>query len=170
MRILVVSPKNKTTFNFRGDLIRDMIAKGNEVFVTGPNREYLDDVLALGIKEFVEIPLVKDNTSVKGDLAYLSSLKRVINNINPDMVFGYTIKPVIYGSIAAKSCGVSKIYSMVTGLGRVYASSGLKAKVIRLIIKFLYKRAFSVCHAVIFQNGDDRRALVSDNYLSEEKT
>ena len=170
MRILVISPKNKTTFNFRGDLIRDMIAKGNEVIVTGPNREYADDVLALGVAQFVEVPLIKDNTSIKGDLAYLKALKCVIKELRPDLVFGYTIKPVIYGSIAAKACGVSKIYAMVTGLGRVYASSGFKAKLVRVITKILYRYAFSACESVIFQNEDDRKTLVFERYLPYEKT
>ena len=71
MKILVVSPKNKTVFNFRGDLIKNMIFCGNEVYVTGPNRDYVDDILALGVKKFIEVPLVKDNTSVAGDLAYM---------------------------------------------------------------------------------------------------
>ncbi len=64
MKILVVSAKNKTVFNFRGDLIKDMIAHGNEVYVTGPNKDFIDDIMALGIKKFIEVPSVKDNTSV----------------------------------------------------------------------------------------------------------
>ena len=109
MKILVISPKNKTVFNFRGDLIKDMISKGNEVYVTGPNREYVDDILALGVKAFIEVPLVKDNTSITGDLKYLYDLKKVIKEVEPELVFEYTIKPVIYGSIAAKNCGITKI-------------------------------------------------------------
>lgn len=170
MKILVISPKNKTVFNFRGDLIRDMIAKGNQVMVTGPNRDYVDDIMALGVSEFIETPLVKDNTSIKGDLAYFNCLRKVIRAKKPDLVFGYTIKPVIYGSLAAKLCRVPRIYAMVTGLGRVYASGGLKARVVRLITKVLYKTAFSVCNKVIFQNQDDIQQLVSQHYLPERET
>lgn len=170
MKILVVSPKNKTVFNFRGDLIRDMIAHGHEVMVVGPNRDYLEDVLALGITEFIEVKLVKDNTSVTGDLAYLKKLIQVMKEKKPDLVFGYTIKPVIYGSIAAKMAGVPRIYAMVTGLGRVYASAGLKARAVRMVTKNLYKQAFRVCDKVIFQNRDDIDQLVRQNYLPREKT
>ncbi|MBR5241499.1 MAG: glycosyltransferase, partial [Clostridia bacterium] len=169
MKILVISPKNKTVFNFRGDLIRDMISAGNEVLVVGPNREYVDDIMALGVSEFVEVPLVKDNTSIKGDLAYLKSLKRVMREKRPDLVFSYTIKPVIYGSMAAKSAGVKHIYAMVTGLGRVYASGGIKTKLIRLATKMLYKKAFRACDKVIFQNADDIDQLVKGGYLPASK-
>lgn len=169
MKILVISPKNKTVFNFRGDLIKDMVAKGNEVYVTGPNRDFIDDIMALGVKEFVEVPLVKDNTSITGDLAYLKKLRKVIKRIQPELVFEYTIKPVIYGSLAARSCGVKKIYPMVTGLGRVYASENFKIKVVRKITKTLYQIAFKGCNKVIFQNGDDVREFVDEHYLPESK-
>lgn len=169
MKILVVSPKNKTVFNFRGDLIKDMIAKGNEVYVTGPNKEFVEDIMAIGVKDFIEVPLVKDNTSISGDLAYLEKLKEVMKKVQPELVFEYTIKPVIYGSIAAKSCGVKKIYPMVTGLGRVYASESLKNKVVRKIIKTLYQIAFKGCNKVIFQNPDDVQEFVEGHYLPENK-
>jgi len=170
MRILIISPKNKTVFNFRGDLIRDMIARGNEVLVTGPNRDFVDDILALGVKEFVHVPLVKDNTSITGDLAYFRNLIRVMKEKKPDLVFGYTIKPVIYGSLAAKVAGIQKIHAMVTGLGRVYASSGAKARAVLMVTKVLYKAAFRACQNVIFQNSDDIDKLVAERYLPRNKT
>ncbi|MBQ9414567.1 MAG: glycosyltransferase family 4 protein [Clostridia bacterium] len=170
MKILVISPKNKTVFNFRGDLIRDMIAAGHEVYVTGPNRDFIDDVLALGVKEFIEVPFVKDNTHISGDLSYLSQLKNVMRRLQPDLVFSYTIKPVVYGSMAAKSVGVPHVYAMVTGLGRVYASASLKTKGLRMITKALYRRAFKGCDKVIFQNRDDREEFVKGGYLPADKT
>jgi glycosyltransferase involved in cell wall biosynthesis len=170
MKILVVSAKNKTVFNFRGDLIKDMITHGNEVYVTGPNRDFIDDVMALGVKKFIEIPSVKDNTSVKNDLNYLKLLKAAVKEVQPDIVFSYNIKPVIYGSMAAKSGKVPHIYAMVTGLGRVYASGGIKTKILRIITKILYTNAFKACNKVIFQNGDDVDELVKDGYLPREKT
>lgn len=169
MRILVVSPKNKTVFNFRGDLIKDMIAKGNEVYVTGPNQDFVEDIMALGVKEFIEVPLIKDNTSISGDLAYLKKLKAVMKKVQPELLFEYTIKPVIYGSIAAKSCGVKRICPMVTGLGRVYASESLKTKAVRMVTKILYQTAFRGCDKVIFQNPDDVREFVDGHYLPASK-
>lgn len=170
MKILIVSAKNKTVFNFRGDLVKDMIAHGNEVYVTGPNKDYLEDVMALGVKRFIEIPFVKDNTSVKNDLNYLKQLKKAVKDVQPDIVFSYNIKPVVYGSMAAKAGKVPHIYAMVTGLGRVYGKGGLKNKILRLITKMLYKRAFKACDKVIFQNSDDVEDLVKDDYLPKDKT
>lgn len=170
MKILVVSAKNKTVFNFRGDLIKDMIACGNEVYVTGPNMDFIEDIIALGVKKFIEVPSVKDNTSIKNDLNYLKLLRAAVLEVNPDIVFSYNIKPVIYGSMAARSGKVPHIFAMVTGLGRVYGSGGIKAKVLRIITKMLYKKAFKACDKVIFQNGDDVDELVQGGYLPREKT
>ncbi len=169
MRVLVIAPKNKTIFNFRGDLIKGMIANGHEVYAIGPNQDFMEDVMALGIKEFIEVPFVKDNTSIFGDLKYCKRLKKAIKQLAPDLVFSYTIKPVIYGSIAAKSVGVKKIYPMVTGLGRVYSSNSFKAKLVRFLVGRLYKRAFKKCDKVMFQNYDDLNRFVELGYLSLDK-
>ena len=169
MRIVVVSPKNKTVFNFRGDLIKNMITHGNDVYVTGPNQEFVDDILALGVKRFIEVPMVKDNTSVKDDLRYVVNLKHVMQEIKPDIVFAYNIKPVVYGSVAAKMAGVNKVYALVAGLGRVYSGTSLKKKVLRLVTKTLYTYAFKICDRVMFQNGNDIDEMVAGHYLPRQK-
>lgn len=169
MKILVISPKNKTIINFRGDLIKDMISNGNDVYVIGPNKEFEEDIINLGVSAFYEVPLVKDNTSILGDLSYLRNLIDIIKQVQPELVFQYTIKPVIYGSIAARICGIKKIYPMITGLGRVYASKNIKTKFIRIVTKTLYKIAFKNCKKVIFQNKDDVNEFVSKKYLHSDK-
>lgn len=170
MKIMVIAPRNKSIYNFRGDLIKDMIACGHEVMAIGPNQEDVDAIMALGVSKFIEVPFVKDNTSIFGDLKYMKSLRKVLCEEKPDMVFGYTIKPVIYGSIAAKKSNVPHIYALVPGLGRTFAAGGFKVKVIRRIIKTLYKKAFSACKRVMFQNPDDIRQLTQARYLPAEKT
>jgi len=166
MKVMVISPKNKTLFNFRGDLIKEIIARGHEVVAIGPNKDYIVDVLALGVK-FIEVPFTKDNISVLGDINYYMDLKKAIKAEKPDIVFSYTIKPVVYGSLAARSAGVKRVYPMVTGLGRVYTSGGLRAKILQIITGALYKQAFKGCTKVIFQNSDDLKLLL--NYMPEKK-
>ncbi len=168
MKIMVISPKNKTVFNFRGDLIKAFIKKGYEVVVTGPNTDFLEDIETLGAS-FVEVPFVKDNVGIIGDLKYCKMLCDVIKKENPDKIFSYTIKPVIYGSIAGGLCSVKEIYPMMTGLGRVYGTDGIKSKILRLITGTLYKIAFRYCKKVIFQNWDDMELFVKLKYLPKAK-
>ena len=69
-KFILISPKNRTVYNFRGDLIKEIIAKGYEVVVTGPDKTDVDKIEALGAR-FVEIPMNKTGTSVVGDLKYM---------------------------------------------------------------------------------------------------
>ncbi len=170
MKVLVVAPKNKTVYNFRGDLIKAMVANGHEVYVIGPNQEFIDEIMSLGIKEFIEVPFVKDNVSIIDDLKYCKNLKKEIKKIAPEVVFTYNIKPNIYGSIAAAKAGVKHIFPLVAGLGRIFSSNSFKTKVIRFIVGFLYRKAFSKCEKVMFQNRDDQKKLVDLGYLPQEKT
>ena len=168
MKMMVVSPKNKTVFNFRGELIKEFIKHGYEVVVTGPDQQYVDDIKALGAR-FIEVPFVKDNIGIKGDLEYCDNLCRIMRNEKPDKIFSYTIKPVIYGSIAAGRAGIKEVYPMITGLGRVYGTDTLKSKVLRIITGILYKKAFKNCKKVIFQNWDDMELFVKLHYLQKSK-
>lgn len=65
MRFILVSPKNRTAYNFRGDLIKRIISCGYEVIVTGPNRVGVEKIEALGAR-FVEIPMNKKRSKSEG--------------------------------------------------------------------------------------------------------
>ena len=169
MKIVVLSPKSKTVYNFRGELIRDMVKKGSEVTVVAPDDIYSEEIKSLGVTEIITLPFVKDNTSVIGDIRYFLGLKKILKKLRPDIVFSYTIKPVIYGSVAARSSGVSKIYPMITGLGRVYTGSGLKRKLLRTLTDRLYKTALGKADKVIFQNEDDLKMFVDGKIVRPEK-
>lgn len=168
-KFLLISPKNRTAYNFRGDLIKDIIAKGYDVIVTGPNKENVDKIEALGAK-FIEIPMNKTGVNPFSDIIYLYRLYRLMKREQIDVSLGYTIKPVIYGSIAAKLAGVSNITSMVTGIGFLFASKSKKAKFIRKISCLLYRIGFKCSSKIIFQNNDDKEEFISYGLCPERKT
>lgn len=168
MKFLMISPKNRTVYNFRGDLIREIQNKGYEVIVAGPNMEEVDKVKTLGVR-FVEIPMNKTGTSVTGDLKYCWKLYRLMKREKPDATLGYTVKPVVYGAIAAHMAGVKNINSMVTGGGYVFASTTWKAKILGLIVRFLYRIGFWFADHVIFQNPDDLKEFCKKGLVSFKK-
>ena len=96
MKFILVSPKNRTSYNFRGDLIKRIISQGYEVVVTGPNRDNVDKIEELGAR-FVEIPMNKNGVNPLHDIKYLLTLKKLFKAEKPDVTLGYTSKPVIYG-------------------------------------------------------------------------
>lgn len=168
MKFILISPKNRTSYNFRGDLIKKIIASGYEVIVTGPNRDNVENIELLGAR-FVEIPMNKNGVNPFKDLQYQKALTLLFEAEKPDVVLGYTSKPVIYGSIAAKKAKVPHRVAMVTGVGYAFTSNTKKAKIIRLIMSFLYKKAFRCANTVIFQNPDDLKLFTELKLVKMDK-
>ena len=81
MRFILVSPKNRTAYNFRGDLIKRIISCGYEVIVTGPNRVGVEKIEALGAR-FVEIPMNKNGVNPKEDLKYQKAIEPYITGFD----------------------------------------------------------------------------------------
>ena len=168
MKFLMISPKNRTVYNFRGDLIREIVLRGYDVVVTGPDQTDVDRITALGAK-FVEIPMNKTGTSVISDLKYCLRLYKLMKREKPDVTLGYTVKPVVYGAMAAKLAGVKNINSMVTGGGYTFTAKTAKAKVLGMIVRMLYWFGFACTDHVIFQNKDDLEEFCDKRLVSRKK-
>ena len=133
-----------------------------------PTGWVLKKIEALGAR-FVEIPMNKNGVNPKEDLKYQKALYELFKKEKPDVVLGYTSKPVIYGSIAAKKAGVPHKVAMITGLGYAFTAQTKKAKAIRAVMSVLYKKALNCADTVIFQNPDDREQFVSSGLVKSEK-
>ena len=169
MKLILISPKNRTAYNFRGDLIKQIISCGYEVIVTGPNRDNVEKIEELGAR-FVEIPMNKNGVNPVHDIKYLLALKKLFKEEKPDVTFGYTSKPVIYGSIAAKLAKVPHIVAMVTGVGYAFTARTIKARIIKFIMSLLYKTAFCCSNIAVFQNSDDKKQFISEKLVNSKKT
>lgn len=128
-----------------------MIKLGHNVFVTGPDNENITKIQKLGVN-FIEVPLDKQGLNILSDLKYMKSLKKIMIDNNIDLVFSYTIKPVIFGSLAARKARVKNSYSMITGLGYVYTENSLKVNILRYFVSILYKYSLKNNKKVIFQD------------------
>ena len=167
-KFVLISPKNRTVYNFRGDLVKEIIAKGYEVIVTGPDQTDVDRIEALGAR-FKEIPMNKTGTSVVGDLKYCKALTEFLRAERPDATLGYTVKPDVYGAIAAKRAGVQNITSLVTGGGYTFIATSMKARVLGMIVRTLYRIGFRKADHVIFQNQDDLKEFTESGLVKKEK-
>ncbi|MFI3278552.1 MAG: glycosyltransferase family 4 protein [Rikenellaceae bacterium] len=165
---VLVSPKNRTAYNFRGELIEEIVTQGYKVYVTGPNRIDVDKIEALGA-EFVEIANDKNGVSITSDIKYLLALIKLFRRVKPSVTLGYTVKPVIYGAIAARLSGVKSINSMITGVGYLFISKSRKAKLLKSLVLILYKIGLWCADNVIFQNRDDRSEFVANGLVKDSK-
>ncbi len=167
-KFLLISPKNRPTYNFRGDLLKEIKSKGYEVVATGPDHENEEEIEALGVR-LVVVPLARNGTSIKSDMKYYKSLLKVIREEKPDVCLGYTVKPSIYGALAAKKAGVECVNSMITGAGYTFTSKSFKARILHKIVSFLYKKALKKADNVFFQNPDDMAQFIEDKLVSSDK-
>jgi glycosyltransferase involved in cell wall biosynthesis len=103
-----------------------------------------------------DIPLQRTGMNPLKDLSALSALRKLMRQIRADYVLGYTIKPVIYGSLAAWMAGVTNRFALITGLGYAFTgeATGLR-KLLRMLIQQLYRFSLSRNRLVFFQNPDD---------------
>lgn len=148
--------------------MKEFIHKGYEVVVTGPDQTDIDKIERLGVR-FVEIPMNKNGTSVIGDLKYCMALLRMLRRERPDITLGYTVKPVVYGAIAAKLAGVKNINSLITGGGYTFIATSLKARALGLIVRTLYRIGLGKADHVIFQNPDDLKEFVKSRLVKRNK-
>lgn len=158
--------------NFRFELIMAMKEMGHEVHTISPDyQDFVEERLCAGGVNYHLIFFERTGSSFFSDYFSFFKLRKKIKEIKPDLVFSFTAKPVIYGSLAAKSAGVKKVFSLISGLGS-FGSPDLskKEKVIRAITFLLYKIAFLVNNKVIFQNNDDRERLIRNHIVPERKT
>lgn len=146
---------------FRGRLIEDLLHAGLEVVACAPEistaiRERLENMGA----RVIEVPMRRTGLNPLSDAALLLHLVRLLQRERPDVLFAYTIKPVVYGGIAARLVGGIRFTPMVTGLGYAFTSSGgLQRRVVSSLAQLLYRFALTNAARVFFQNPDDLKVF-----------
>lgn len=148
---------------FRLNLIKELQKSGYEIFAIAPYDEYSNKLKDIGVK-YVPVSIDNKGTSPKNDLKLIYNLYVIYKEISPDVILHFTIKPNIYGSIAARFLKIPVINN-ITGLGTVF----LNDSIIQTITKSLYKFAFKKSCKVFFQNDDDKRLFISNNLVDENK-
>ncbi|MGL1885289.1 MAG: glycosyltransferase family 4 protein [Reichenbachiella sp.] len=164
MRVAITINTSWNIFNFRSGLIHSLLAAGHEVFAIAPLDDYSGRLQQMGC-QYIEIQMNNTGSNPIQDLILVFQLKKIYKEISPDIIYHYTIKPNIYGSIAAKQLGIPVINN-VSGLGTVFLNKGISST----IAKQLYKWAFKNINLVFFQNEDDRRDFLSQVTLPNLNT
>ncbi|PZN94790.1 MAG: glycosyltransferase family 1 protein [Alphaproteobacteria bacterium] len=159
-RILIIASFAPSLVNFRGALIRSLVNSGHEVHVAAPDAPALlaaSDLAAIVIAH--DTPIDRTGTRLLANIAVLAGYRRLIRRVRPDHLLSYTIKPVVFGTLAGRLERVAHRTALLTGLGYVFESRSLRARLIRLAISPLYRAALRGAEVVIFQNPDDEAML-----------
>ena len=172
MKFIIIASYLPSIINFRGKFLEAIATKGNEIYILTPDTEKFQDdcqtLTQLGY-QIHDIPMQRAGTNPVADAKTLKALYTTIKTIKPDYVLSYTIKPVIYGTLAAKMSKVPHIFAMITGLGYAFQTADNQPpSTTQKLIYALYKKAMPYCEKIIFQNPDDmalfrQLQLVPDN-------
>lgn len=158
-RVVVIGNMLETTVWFRGRLLQEMVAHGHEVTVCVPvPPEDVRWVQRLEAMKVAVEPIFLDRTALNpiAEAYALLALARRLRRLRPDVVLASMIKPVIYGSFAARLAGVRSICSIVEGLG--YAFNQDRNRIaLRVLVELLYKSALAFNRKVFFLNPHDQR-------------
>ncbi|CAN1487005.1 RfaG Glycosyltransferase [Burkholderiaceae bacterium] len=157
MRILLIAGLADSLINFRGPLIAALQAKYLDVHVAAPNLPSHSpmriQLQGMGLTVH-HVPMLPTGTNPFADLRTAWALWCLMRQIAPCMVLCYTIKPVIYGTLAAWLAGVPRRFALITGLGYAFLGDGKRSR-LRALVQCLYGFALGQAQRVFFQNPDD---------------
>lgn len=163
-KVLILVNHNVVIYNFRKELVERLVAEGYEVYLSCPQGNRIKELVSMGCN-FIETNVERRSKNPLTDLGLLKHYKRIMKEIKPDIVLSYTIKPNIYGGIAARKYGVPQLAN-VTGLGTSIEDGGFSS---RFIIS-LYKLGLRKSKTVFFQNESNldfcrEKGIVKDNCI-----
>lgn len=164
-KILLVANTAWNLWHFRRALIEAAVPEGFEIVAAAPDDGYgsrLQDIRGVQFEAIRH--LSRDSMSPLHNLLTFWELWRLLRRTQPDLAVFYTIKPDIFGSIAARLTGVPAIAS-VEGLGYVATAPGW----FRKIVMWLFARAFSGVQKVVFLNPDDRKEFIDSGIVDGQK-
>ena len=173
MKFLIISSFFPSVLNFRGKLLEAIHQQGYEIHIIAPDLASFptEHEKLLDLDYCVhEVPMQRTGTNPASDLKTLLSMYALIKKIKPDHVLSYTIKPVIYGTLAAWLAKVPNRYALITGLGYAFQNveTHSKRSIFQKLVHALYQQALSRSHKAFFQNPDDLKLFQDLNLLKSQ--
>lgn len=162
--IVIAANTSWNLVNFRGNIITALIGKGFRVVAIAPRDSYSEQLLRMGV-EFHALDFRSSAISPTRDALLFLRYLGLLRAIRPAAYLGFTIKPNIYGSLAARLLGIPAINN-VSGLGTAFIKQGL----ITRIATNLYRQAFRRSATVFFQNDEDRKQFVAARIVDSGRT
>lgn len=164
MRIAIVINMSWNIYNFRMSLVKALLREGHEVVAIAPEDAYSARLVAAGCR-FVPLRMENKGTNPLQDLLLTKRFYDCYRQVQPDVILQYTIKPNIYGTLAARMARIPTINN-VSGLGTVFIVQNVVSKVALR----LYRFAFRFPAKVFFQNQDDQLLFVQHRLVNRQIT
>jgi glycosyltransferase involved in cell wall biosynthesis len=152
------------------DLARATRDAGFEVLLAMRVQEHGQEIRQQGFKLF-PIRLLRRSLNPIRESAAILELAQLYRSEKPDIVYHIAVKPILYGSVAARLAGITHVINVFAGLGYAYTGEGLKARLLRLFLGCGLKAAFMHAPSIaVFQNEEDCAQLTRDRIVKKSQT
>lgn len=149
-------------------IAKEAVQHGWNVIVAAEDTGRKDEITAHGI-QFVDFKFSRSGTNPVSEIVTVANFIKLYKKVKPDVVHHITLKPIIYGSLAAKACKIKGVVNAVSGLGYNFSGSAKKINLVPKVMTRLMKLGFDNTHGVvIFQNSDDEAELTNLGVVNEE--
>ena len=166
MKIGFLSHAGASIYHFRMPIIKALINQGHEIFIIVPKDEYTQKLQELGLN-LVIYNFSRSSLNPFVVFKNFFHLKKVLKNLNLDLIQCAAHKSNTFGIIAARLAKIQFIFGLVEGLGSFYIDNNFKSKIIRWSINLLYKISFKLANGFIFVN--ESNAFFMKNLGLEQK-
>lgn len=154
-------------YNFRLPLAMVLRAEGHNVVLVSPGDEYSQQLKEAGFK-WIDFPFSRKGQNPIQEIGTILRLAKLYREEKPDLVHHFTVKCVLYGSLAAKLTGIRRVVNSITGLGYLFIGNNLSLRIIRPIVLTMYRIGLKSSQ-VIFQNEDDLRQFQQYNLVEKKQ-
>lgn len=170
MKIIIIGTLPSSLTNFRGELLKALNKKGHDV-IGMSNRASDDECRVLNALSvtYIDYPVSRSGLNPIEDFKTFIFLKNKFKEIKPDKVLAYTIKPIIWGGVAARFSGGNNFYALVTGLGFAFQKGNFLKNILMNVVKGLYRFALKNAKGVIFQNKDNMKVFIDNKLVDSER-
>jgi len=166
-KIMLVANTDWYLYNFRRTLALYLKSRGLDVVMVSPRGKYVPEFERLGLG-WVQWEVGRQTILPGSEYAAMLNLEHIYRREKPDLVHHHTIKPVLYGSLAAERARVPAVVNSITGRGYIFLSSSLKARALRPGVRWFYRMAINRPNcAVIFENNVDRQYFIDQKLIPE---
>jgi glycosyltransferase involved in cell wall biosynthesis len=169
-KILISANTDWFLYNFRRALAVFLEEAGYEVVLVSPPGSYVSKLEAKGFR-WIKWTVSRQGMVPWEDLDSILGLVRIYRHETPDIVHHHTIKPVLYGSLAARLVRVPRVVNSITGRGYVFISRDMGARVLKWIVSPMFKFALQHPNSlVIFENNADRQFFIDQEFITEARS
>lgn len=169
MKVLFFANTDWYLYNFRLPLARYLRDHDHEVVMLSPPGSYVVRLQAAGFRALT-VPMQRRSLNPVRELVLLNNIRRRYAQERPDLVHHFTIKCVVYGALAARLASIPNRINAVTGLGHVFTSDNLKARLLRPPVRALLRLALGGARSrLIVQNPDDQATFQHAGLIAPEQ-